>query len=146
MIYKKALLRIDRCLSNIENRRVSEVLCDALWQSADNEEPLDEKNIPSNLEFKDIEFPYFWGKPWVNTLFKTIINYEKEDDREYYLELKTETDTLVYINDTPVGAVNPFHPLISITNFPSNFSILLEAWGGHFFPGYHPGEGGRVTH
>ena len=144
MIYKKALLRIDRCLSNIENRRVSEVLCDALWQSADNEEPLDEKNIPPNLEFKDIEFPYFWGKPWVNTLFKTIINYEKEDDREYYLELKTETDTLVYINDTPVGAVNPFHPLISITSFPSNFSILLEAWGGHFFPGYHPGEGGRV--
>lgn len=144
MIYKKALLRIDRCLSTIENRKVSEVLCDALWKSAENEEPLDEKKVPSDLAFKDIQFPYFWGHPWINTLFKTNINYKKEENNEYYLELKTETDTLVYINDTPVGAVNPFHPLISITNYPNSFSILLEAWGGHFFPGYHPGEGGRV--
>ena len=80
-------------------------------------------------------FPHFWGKPWINTVFTCDVNYDKRNGEEYYLELMTETDTLVYINSKPEGAVNPFHPLFRITQFDGSFSLLLEAWGGHAFPG-----------
>ena len=145
MLYTKALKRIDRCIDTLEKRRLAEIEFAPVWHTCDSENPLDEKGLPSDAALSVIDsFPHFWGKPWINTVFTCDVNYDKRNGEEYYLELRTETDTLVYINSKPEGAVNPFHPLFRITQFDGSFSLLLEAWGGHAFPGYHPGEGGRV--
>ncbi len=145
MLYTKALKRIDRCIDTLEKRRLAEIEFASVWHTCDSENPLDEKGLPSDAALSVIDsFPHFWGKPWINTVFTCDVNYDKRNGEEYYLELRTETDTLVYINSKPEGAVNPFHPLFRITQFDGSFSLLLEAWGGHAFPGYHPGEGGRV--
>ncbi|MGN0905702.1 MAG: alpha-mannosidase, partial [Bullifex sp.] len=145
MLYTKALKRIDRCIDTLEKRRLTPVEFSSLWETADLPDPLNEGGIPSSAVFTPVsDFPFYWGKPWINTLFSSDVSYEKKEGEEYYLELRTETDTLVYINSKPEGAVNPFHPLFRITPYEGQFSLLLEAWGGHFFPGYHPGEGGRV--
>ena len=145
MLYTKAIKRIDISINELNRRKLTEIDSSFKWVTADKKEALNENFNLDDVSFKEVEaFPHFWAHPWINTLFKSQIKYKKEANTEYYLNLSTETDTFVYIDSKPQGAINPFHPLFDITPFSDNFDILLEAWGGHLFPGYHPSEGGRV--
>lgn len=144
MLYKKAERRIDQILNYLDERKTTQVESNACWFTAETENeygdipPTDEE-----LDWSEIEsFPFYYGKEWTNHWFKSDISFDCDKESEYFIETKTETDTMIYINREPKGASNPFHSLFRLDS--GTFSIMLEAWGGHYFPGYHPDEGGRV--
>ncbi len=148
MLDRKAERRVDQIIAELEERKTSEVRTNAVWYSAVTDREYGDVPPSDELVWKKISsFPFEYGRPWTNFWFRSVIGTENiGKDDEIYLELLTETDTLVYVNGKPEGAVNPFHPLLKLDRFITSpgIEIKAEAWGGHFFPGYHPSEGGRV--
>ena len=148
MLDRKAERRVDQIIAELEGRKTSEIKTGAVWYSASTEKEYGDTPAGDELKWTEIrKYPFEYGKPWTNFWFRAEVSTENiEKDGDIYLELIPETDTLVYINGKPEGAVNPFHPLLKINRFldAPALEIKAEAWGGHHFPGYHPSEGGRV--
>ncbi len=94
------------------------------------------------------EFPFFYGNNDETWWFRTFFHYpEGFENQEIFLEVNTQTDTLIFIDNIPVAAVNPFHGKIRMTPYyksGTEVKIDLEVWAGHIFPGYHPFDGPRV--
>lgn len=154
MIYKKAEKRIDAIMAQLKGRTTHEldISRNLVWRTASTKETYGDVPAGEELKWKRIlGFPFEYGRPWTNFWFSCSVDCEemaKERDEDLYLELLTETDTMVYLDGKPQGATNPFHPLLKLNQFiqegKDTFEIKAESWGGHFFPGYHPSEGGRV--
>lgn len=154
MIYKKAEKRIDAIMAQLKGRMTHEldISRNLVWRTASTKETYGDVPAGEELKWKRIPgFPFEYGRPWTNFWFSCFVDCEemaKERDEDLYLELLTETDTMVYLDGKPQGATNPFHPLLKLNQFiqegKDTFEIKAESWGGHFFPGYHPSEGGRV--
>lgn len=154
MIYGKAEKRIDAIIAQLKGRTTREldISKGLVWKTASTKETYGDVPAGNELKWKEIrKFPFEYGKPWTNFWFSCTMGCEelaKETGEDLYLELLTETDTMVYLDGKPQGATNPFHPLLKLNPYiqgrTGNIEIMAESWGGHFFPGYHPSEGGRV--
>ncbi len=148
MLDRKAERRVDQIIAELEGRKTGEIVTGAVWYIASTEKEYGDTPAGDELKWTGItKYPFEYGKPWTNFWFRAEVSTENiPKDGDVYLELMPETDSLVYINGKPEGAVNPFHPLLKINSFLSSpaLEIKAEAWGGHHFPGYHPSEGGRV--
>lgn len=154
MIYKKAEKRIDAIMAQLKGRTTHEldISRNLVWRTASTNETYGDVPAGEELKWKRIPgFPFEYGRPWTNFWFSCSVDCEgmaKDREEDLYLELLTETDTMVYLDGKPQGATNPFHPLLRLNQFiqegKDTFEIKAESWGGHFFPGYHPSEGGRV--
>lgn len=91
-----------------------------------------------------ITLPFDYRTMWVDHWFRGVVTLP-DDGASLYLQLETETDTLVFIDGVPFGATNPFHPRLDVTGFAGQrITVVMQAWGGHRYPGYHPSDGGRV--
>lgn len=140
----KAEKRIDQYIELLKRRSYKSVEESVFgpWLSSETEKTYGE-HIPS-LSYTPIEFPFQYGKPWMNYWFSTTVTLPTVKE-ELFLLLDTETDTLVFVDGRPFGATNPFHKKLRVTEFAGKtITLHMEAWGGHLFPGYHPSEGGRV--
>ena len=140
----KAEKRIDQYIDLLERRAYDSVEKSPFgsWFFSETEKTYGE--VLPDLPYAPIEFPLQYGKPWTNYWFTTTISLPSLE-RELFLLLDTETDTLVFIEGKPFGATNPFHKKLRVTEFVGKtITLHLEAWAGHEFPGYHPSEGGRV--
>lgn len=154
MIYKKTEKRIDAIMAQLKGRMTHEldISRNLVWRTASTNETYGDVPAGEELKWKRIPgFPFEYGRPWTNFWFSCSVDCEgmaKDREEDLYLELLTETDTIVYLDGKPQGATNPFHPLLKLNPFiqegKDTFEIKAESWGGHFFPGYHPSEGGRV--
>jgi alpha-mannosidase len=144
VLYQKTEKRIDQILAILEER--SYTCCEnarfSNWYSASTGQVYGEE-IP-DLDFKKIEFPFSYGESWVNWWFASTFTLPNSNEN-FFLELKTETDSMVFLDANCVGATNPFHTKLNVTEYAGKeTSLHIEAWAGHLFPGYHPSEGGRV--
>ena len=91
-----------------------------------------------------ITLPFEFKKMWVDHWFRGVVSLPVGSGA-LYLQLETETDTLIFINGIPVGATNPFHPRIEVTQWAGEqITFVAQAWGGHRYPGFHPSDQGRV--
>lgn len=154
MIYGKAEKRIDAIIAQLKGRTTHEldISKGLVWKTASTKEIYGDVPAGDELKWKEIrKFPFEYGKPWTNFWFSCTMGCEelaKETGEDLYLELLTETDTMVYLYGKPQGATNPFHPLLKLNQYiqgrTDTLEIKAESWGGHLFPGYHPSEGGRV--
>lgn len=154
MIYKKAEKRIDAIMAQLKGRMTHEldISRNLVWRTASTKETYGDVPAGEELKWKRIPgFPFEYGRPWTNFWFSCNVDCAeivREKEKDLYLELIAETDTMVYLNGKPQGATNPFHPLLKLNPFiqdkKDTLEIKAESWGGHFFPGYHPSEGGRV--
>lgn len=156
MIYQKTEKRIAQYISFLDRAKYSSIeeimkikppVCN--WEFAVTNQIY--RTPPGNdtLDWESIErFPFSYGNSGETWWFRTIFHFpEVLDNQEIFLEVDTQTDTLVFVNDIPVGAVNPFHGKIRLTPFykpGAALKIDLEAWAGYVFPGYHPFDGPRV--
>jgi alpha-mannosidase len=141
MLQRKVEKRIDQYLAMLEQYAYEEV-ADLTFSYAESVEMQTEGVYEG--EYASVTFPFAYGKPWTDHWFKASIEVPKYEQR-FFLLLDTETDTLIYIDGVPVGATNPFHRKLEVTAYAGrNITVVLQAWGGHRFPGYHPSEGGRV--
>lgn len=154
MIYRKCEKRIDQTIPLLEKRRTHELEASLglSWSTASTKREYGDVPAGNELGWRAIRtFPFQYGKPWTNFWFSCSLDSSKLDrcaGDDIYLELMAETDAMVYINGSPQGATNPFHPLLKLNRHLEEsagaIEIKAESWGGHFFPGYHPSEGGRV--
>ncbi len=141
MLQRKVEKRIDQYVAMLEQYSYEEVQ-DLTCRYAKSEE-LQTEGVYEG-EYCAVTFPFSYGEPWTDHWFRTTVGVPKREGR-FFLLLDTETDTLVYIDGVPVGATNPFHRKIEVTSYAGcTIDVVLQAWGGHRFPGYHPSEGGRV--
>lgn len=154
MIYRKAVKRIDAIIAQLKGRTTHEldISRNMVWHTASTKETYGDAPAGEELKWSRIaDFPFEYGKPWTNFWFSSTVDCEelaKKTGKDLYLELITETDTMVYLDGKPQGATNPFHPLLKLNPYIQGrtdvLEIKAESWGGHSFPGYHPSEGGRV--
>ncbi len=156
MLYKKTEARIRQYLTFLDKKKYSScsdlnrvpvppvncsyAVCREIHRVPPSGEDLDWQPLGS--------FPFPWGADHESWWFK--FSFTLPDDlagRELFLEADTQTDTLVFIDGTPEGAVNPFHGKLRLPSEITergSFEVALEAWAGHTFPGYHPDDGPRV--
>ena len=66
--------------------------------------------------WQTITLPFEFREMWVDHWFRGVVSLP-DGTGALYLQLETETDTLVFINGVPVGATNPFHPRIEATQW-----------------------------
>lgn len=144
MITNKTELRIEQFIEYLKKRRFSNVETDSEWIYAETTETYGDKSPSLDmLQWDKISsFPFQYGKEWINYWFFSSFNFKKEREAEYYISIETETDSLIYIDGKIEAASNPCHPFLKLNQ--SKFTIMIESWGGHFFPGFHPDEEGRV--
>ncbi len=141
MLGRKVEKRIDQYLAMLEQYAYEEV-ADLMFSYAESEEMQTEGVYEG--EYCAVTFPFSYGKSWTDHWFKASIEIPNLEGKLFLL-LDTETDTLIYIDGIPVGATNPFHRKLEVTSYAGlTITVVLQAWGGHRFPGYHPSEGGRV--
>lgn len=141
MLQRKVEKRIDQYLSMLERYAYEEV-AELSFEYAMSEEMQSEGVYRG--DYHAIEFPFFYGKAWTDHWFKTTLAVPNRVGKLFLL-LDTETDSLIYIDGVPIGATNPFHHKLEVTSYAGRtIELVLQAWGGHRFPGYHPSEGGRV--
>lgn len=94
--------------------------------------------------WRAITLPFEYSKMWVDHWFRGVVTLP-EGEGSLFLQLETETDTLVFIDGVPTAATNPFHPRIEVTEFAGRtITFVMQAWGGHRYPGFHPSDQGRV--
>ena len=141
MLERKVEKRIDQYVAMLEQYAYEEV-ADLTFSYAESGEMQTEGVYEG--AYACVTFPFSYGKPWTDHWFKATFVIPRHEQR-LFLHLDTETDTLIYIDGVPVGATNPFHRKLEVTAYAGrSITVVLQAWGGHRFPGYHPSEDGRV--
>ncbi len=97
---------------------------------------------PEKASWSGIHFPYSYGKDWTTYWFRTSFVLPKEAaGREVFLLATPNADSLVFLNGVPSGAVNPFHEKIRLSasgKAGEVFTVHLESYAGHHYPGWHP--------
>ena len=144
MLIRKIDQRIQQYLAFLDKKKYNSILKPDVFVG----ETLDYNYaVPSNLSKKKISFPYLYGKEkynfWFFSSFEVPSDFKND---EVYLFAPTGADSLVYINGNPVGAVNPFHLKLKLTDSEKNIalSVAIEAYAGHIIPGYHPQHESRI--
>ncbi|MCH3918368.1 MAG: hypothetical protein LKE40_13105 [Spirochaetia bacterium] len=57
--------------------------------------------------------------------------------------LSLETDAMVFIDNVPQAAINPFHEFVNVQPWNGkHIELAICAWDGYPFPGYHPIDNG----
>ncbi|MFA7167746.1 MAG: glycoside hydrolase family 38 C-terminal domain-containing protein [Sphaerochaetaceae bacterium] len=143
-MYRKAEQRVGQYAMILEEKAYQEIPYTRMapWRYATRSQG-GEDRVPVQ-KYKPMSFPFAYGKGWTNWWFTTTLDLSGLSG-EVFLKLVLQTDAMVYIDGIPQGAVNPFHELFRLTPFlGSTHTIHVEAWDGHAFPGFHPGETQRI--
>lgn len=141
MIRAKVEKRIDQYLDLLARHRY-QVIEQMDLEYAQSEMTMGE-HVPDG-PWQAITLPFDYREMWVDHWFRGVVTLP-DDGGVLSLQLETETDTLVFIDGVPYGATNPFHPRLDVTAFAGQrITVVMQAWGGHRYPGYHPSDGGRV--
>lgn len=108
----------------------------------DHQKPEDVEN------WNHVTFPYQYGDNNESWWFETtLIIPDEYRSREFFIEIDSQVDTMVYFDGEPAGAVNPFHKKVRVFHedgVPSQMTVTLEQWSGHYFPGYSTFDEPRV--
>ena len=100
------------------------------------------RSIPEDLEWKAIGIPFQYGKEWTTYWFRTRYCVpEGAQGKELYLHFTPHAESLVFVNGTPVSAVNILHEKMKLTDSarPGEcFEIAIETYSGHPYPGMDP--------
>ena len=144
MLIRKIDKRIQQYLSFLDEKKYISVLKPQVFVAQTKEYNF---QVPSNLELKEIVFPFHYGEEKTNFWFFTKFWIpEQVQTDELFLLAPTGADSLVFINGEPKGALNPFHTKIKIQDSEkkSEISIAIESYAGHWYPGYHPMHKPRI--
>ena len=99
---------------------------------------------PESAEWTPITLPHAYGEEWMSFWFRGSAGVpEAAAGEELFLAASPNTDTLVFLNGEPIGALNPYHGKIRLAESAKSgeqLTIHLESYGGHRFPGMGPME------
>ena len=145
MLIRKVDKRIQQYLSFLDQKKYSSIK--KLSVFADKTSKI-YHSVPSDLKYTEIRFPYYYGEEsynwWFISSFTVPSNYL---DKEIFLYAPVGADCLVFINNVPKAALNPYHTKIKLTTEEKQckeITVAMEAYSGHIIPGYHPLSSPRV--
>jgi alpha-mannosidase len=145
MLIPKAEARIEQSLRFLEARKYRK-LCDLDFEGFETEEVF--RSPPGEAEWRKIGLPFAYGREWSSWWFRTSFALPPEArGEEVFLRALPRADSLVFIDGQPAGAVNPRHEKIRIAASGEEgrrYTVHLESYAGHRYPGEHPLEGESV--
>jgi alpha-mannosidase len=101
---------------------------------------------PKDARWQKIAAPYPYGKEWNYFWFRASFAAPAAKG-PLFLNVTPNSDSLVFIDEKPYGAFNPFHQKLRVDGDKTDgktHTLHIEAYGGHRFPGCHPFEGAQV--
>ncbi len=142
---KKISERIQQYLYVLEQKKYKKI-ADVSLEYWETKEVF--RDPPSEVLWKLIQFPFYYGKDGVTYWFKTEFSVpETAADKELFFRALPNADSLVFLNSKPYGAINPYHEKIRISEkaIPGErYTIHMETYSGHHYAGCHPFEGSQV--
>ncbi len=139
MLFAKIEERIEQYRAFLDELAYEPVLSLAL-EAAHTKEIF--RKPPDGLDYTEITLPYAYGEEWTTYWFRSKVSMKKAREvRELFLHLRTNADSLVFLNGRPFAALNPFHEKVRIPDWARAGSTLrfdIEAYAGHRYPGEHP--------
>lgn len=140
-MFIKARRRIDQYLKFLDKAKYRRVR-GLEWAEYATAERL--RTPPESVEWTPITLPHAYGEEWMSFWFRGSAGVpEAAAGEELFLAASPNTDTLVFLNGEPIGALNPYHGKIRLAEAAKGgerLTIHLESYGGHRFPGMGPME------
>lgn len=144
-MFIKARRRIDQYLKFLDKAKYRRA-GGLEWEEYVTAERL--RTPPESAEWTPITLPHAYGEEWMSFWFRGSAGVpEAAAGEELFLAASPNTDTLVFLNGEPIGALNPYHGKIRLAESAKSgeqLTIHLESYGGHRFPGMGPMEGEAV--
>ena len=98
---------------------------------------------PEEVEWRKIQAPAPWGKPWSCAWFRSVFR-APSGGPPCFLRVLPNADSLVFIDGKPYGAYNFFHKKLRIEADGAEHTLHVEAYAGHPQGGCGPFEGVSV--
>ena len=140
-MFIKARRRIDQYLKFLDKAKYRRV-AGLEWEEYAAAERL--RTPPESVEWTPIALPHAYGEEWMSFWFRGSAGVPAAAaGEELFLAASPNTDTLVFLNGEPIGALNPYHGKIRLAESAKSgeqLTIHLESYGGHRFPGMGPME------
>jgi alpha-mannosidase len=95
---------------------------------------------PERGDWRKIESPAPWGKPWQCAWFRSTFRAPKIG-APLFLSVLPNADSLVFLDGKPFGAFNFFHKKLRIDADGAEHSLYIESYAGHPQGGCGPFEG-----
>jgi alpha-mannosidase len=95
---------------------------------------------PERGEWRKIESPAPWGKPWHCAWFRSVFRAPKTD-APLFLSVLPNADSLAFLDGKPWGAFNLFHKKLRIEADNAEHTLHVESYAGHPQSGCGPFEG-----
>ncbi|MDR0411041.1 MAG: glycosyl hydrolase-related protein [Treponema sp.] len=95
---------------------------------------------PEQGEWRRIQSPAPWGKPWHCAWFRSTFRAPKIS-APLFLCVLPNADSLVFLDGKPFGAFNLFHKKLRIDADGAEHSLYIESYAGHPQGGCGPFEG-----
>lgn len=140
-MFIKARRRIDQYLKFLDKAKYRRA-GGLEWEEYVTAERL--RTPPESAEWTPISLPHAYGEEWMSFWFRGSAGVPAAAaGAELFLAASPNTDTLVFLNGEPIGALNPYHGKIRLAESAKSgeqLTIHLESYGGHRFPGMGPME------
>lgn len=103
-----------------------------------------------DLDYRPVSEGTTWGDSWSNAWFRGSVTVPQElDGQTVYLRAETGApESLLLVDGVHRGVFDPFHPVRLLdlkATGGKTYSVALEAYAGHSFPGTQPYEYVRPT-
>jgi len=106
------------------------------------------RSPPEAIQWKAAPLPFAYGKEWTSYWFRMGFELPQQaSGRQIFLRAKPHADSLVFIDGKAAGAINPYHEEIRLAQKGEagrRYTVHLESYAGHKYPGMHPLQGESV--
>jgi alpha-mannosidase len=102
------------------------------------------RSPPKDGEWRKIEAPAAWGKPWYCAWFRSAFR-APSGGPPCFLQVLPNADSLVFIDGKPCGAFNLFHKKLRIEADGAEHTLHVESYAGHPHGGCGPFEGASIV-
>jgi alpha-mannosidase len=101
------------------------------------------RSPPEQGDFRKIESPAPWGKPWHCAWFRSVF-WAPKTNTPLFLHVLPNADSLVFMDGKPFGAFNFFHRKLQIAADGAEHTLYIESYAGHPQGGCGPFEGTSI--
>jgi alpha-mannosidase len=98
---------------------------------------------PERGDWRKIESPASWGKPWHCAWFRSVFRAPKIS-APLFVSVLPNADSLVFLDGKPYGAFNFYHKKLRIAADGAEHTLHIESYAGHPHGGCGPFEGASV--
>ncbi len=138
-MFIKAQQRIEQYLEFLDTVKYRAVAAPT-WETYATTDRL--RTPPQGVAWEPIVLPYAYGAEWTSYWYRTTVEVpETAAGRDLFLAASPNADSLVFLDGNPIGALNPFHGKIRLADAVEaggSFTIHLESYAGHRYPGVNP--------